>query len=50
MPQMAPMSWTLLFLAFIIVFFTMNILNFFIKKPKIDKKFFKFNNIYNWKW
>nr|QPN54144.1 ATP synthase F0 subunit 8 [Holotrichia oblita] len=51
MPQMAPMSWLILFFLFIVVFMLFNVLTYFsfiypvksFKKKKIDKKIY-------WKW
>nr|YP_009731710.1 ATP synthase F0 subunit 8 [Carpophilus dimidiatus]QHR79658.1 ATP synthase F0 subunit 8 [Carpophilus dimidiatus] len=51
MPQMAPLSWLLLFIYFIIIFFMFNVLNYFsflykIKTFKSKKQPIKFS----WKW
>nr|QVM79273.1 ATP synthase F0 subunit 8 [Niphona lateraliplagiata] len=51
MPQMAPLSWLILFIFFLISFLLFNISNYFTfnystKKTKLDKIFMK----YNWKW
>nr|AYQ19005.1 ATP synthase F0 subunit 8 [Ptilodactylidae sp. 2 ACP-2013] len=52
MPQMAPMSWTILFILFSLVFIMFNLINFFLFNYKIkstEKK--QFSKIYsNWKW
>nr|AML25881.1 ATP synthase F0 subunit 8 [Staphylinidae sp. BMNH 1274178] len=51
MPQMAPMSWLLLFFMFIIAFIMFNILNYysFLYPPKTAKT--KKKSIFiNWKW
>nr|YP_010596320.1 ATP synthase F0 subunit 8 [Sthenias yunnanus]WAJ61222.1 ATP synthase subunit 8 [Sthenias yunnanus] len=51
MPQMAPLSWLILFLFFIMIFMIFNIKNFYmfnyLPKSSISNK-----NIvtYNWKW
>nr|AYQ19122.1 ATP synthase F0 subunit 8 [Erotylinae sp. 4 ACP-2013] len=51
MPQMAPLNWTMLFIYFIIIFFSVNVLNYFsfiypVKFKKITKKLIQIN----WKW
>nr|YP_010698192.1 ATP synthase F0 subunit 8 [Aphrophora memorabilis]WCH58178.1 ATP synthase F0 subunit 8 [Aphrophora memorabilis] len=51
MPQMAPMSWTLLFLMFILSYLMFNMNIYFIQNFENMKK--KNNNItkqMNWKW
>nr|YP_010990290.1 ATP synthase F0 subunit 8 [Cricula andrei]WOW98274.1 ATP synthase F0 subunit 8 [Cricula andrei] len=55
MPQMMPINWMFLFIYFIIIFFTFNIMNYYIFNfqplNKFNKKLNKKNN-YNflWKW
>nr|AAO34381.1 ATP synthase F0 subunit 8 [Pseudagrion civicum] len=52
MPQMAPMSWLLLFLTFTTCLMMMNTINYYIYAPKLikmteEKK--KMNKTMNWK-
>nr|QDA21688.1 ATP synthase F0 subunit 8 [Orthetrum sabina] len=53
MPQMAPMSWILLFLFFSAMLLTINIMNYYILMPSM-KSFNKVENLNvksnNWKW
>nr|UJG45530.1 ATP synthase F0 subunit 8 [Diplonevra concinna] len=52
MPQMAPISWLLMFLIFIITFILFNIMNYFMftynEKSNISLKIF--TKSMNWKW
>nr|WKU83789.1 ATP synthase F0 subunit 8 [Asarkina ericetorum] len=53
MPQMAPISWLLLFFFFSLIFIMFNMLNYFIYYPLINKsKMTKKINLMNlhWKW
>nr|YP_010703193.1 ATP synthase F0 subunit 8 [Chlorogomphus shanicus]WCO11395.1 ATP synthase F0 subunit 8 [Chlorogomphus shanicus] len=53
MPQMAPLSWTILFTFFIILFIMMNTMNYYMSTPKIStsqKKTSLSSKIMNWKW
>nr|ARH54380.1 ATP synthase F0 subunit 8 [Gastrallus laevigatus] len=51
MPQMAPLSWTLLFIYFTIIFLTINPLNFFNFKYYPNKKLMTKQEFkINWKW
>nr|UOU85243.1 ATP synthase F0 subunit 8 [Rhagio lineola] len=53
MPQMAPISWLILFVVFSITFIMFNIMNYFSFLPPSasskEKKTFTMNS-YNWKW
>nr|QNE85860.1 ATP synthase F0 subunit 8 [Rhagio tringarius] len=54
MPQMAPISWLILFIIFSITFIMFNIVNYFSFLPPSslfskDKKTY-FSLSYNWKW
>nr|YP_009648525.1 ATP synthase F0 subunit 8 [Micromus angulatus]AMW67868.1 ATP synthase F0 subunit 8 [Micromus sp. YW-2016]ARO47896.1 ATP synthase F0 subunit 8 [Micromus angulatus]QCE31821.1 ATP synthase F0 subunit 8 [Micromus angulatus] len=52
MPQMSPLSWTLLFFYFVILLILFCMMNFYIflyKKPNFEKKSFKTLSL-NWKW
>nr|YP_003097167.1 ATP synthase F0 subunit 8 [Psacothea hilaris]ACR44356.1 ATP synthase F0 subunit 8 [Psacothea hilaris] len=51
MPQMAPLSWLILFILFISIFFLFNIMNFYsfnYKEKSIKQK--KSLLTFNWKW
>nr|YP_010725882.1 ATP synthase F0 subunit 8 [Nihonogomphus lieftincki]WDY83484.1 ATP synthase F0 subunit 8 [Nihonogomphus lieftincki] len=53
MPQMAPMSWLLLFLFFTLSMILFNVMNYYLYIPKIQSS--QTNNIKkteskNWKW
>nr|YP_011026064.1 ATP synthase F0 subunit 8 [Arctolamia fruhstorferi]WQM87507.1 ATP synthase F0 subunit 8 [Arctolamia fruhstorferi] len=51
MPQMAPLSWLLMFFFFLLIFMLFNIMNYYFYIYKI--KFIKNNKFlisYNWKW
>nr|QNE85819.1 ATP synthase F0 subunit 8 [Tipula varipennis]WVH44996.1 ATP synthase F0 subunit 8 [Tipula varipennis] len=53
MPQMAPISWLLLFIIFTITLIIFNTLNYFFYLPTIPKTTQSENKIYsplNWKW
>nr|YP_010471428.1 ATP synthase F0 subunit 8 [Tyraphus nitidus]UVG40767.1 ATP synthase F0 subunit 8 [Tyraphus nitidus] len=51
MPQMAPMNWLMLFIFFIMVFLSFNLMNYFIFNYKSNKKTIKSNmKKMNWKW
>nr|UQJ73645.1 ATP synthase F0 subunit 8 [Pseudodiamesa sp. 2XL] len=54
MPQMAPISWLVLFLVFSITLILFNILNYYCVLPKSisseEKKAGVFSNSLNWKW
>nr|YP_009316751.1 ATP synthase F0 subunit 8 [Anax imperator]AOW43645.1 ATP synthase F0 subunit 8 [Anax imperator]QOQ35059.1 ATP synthase F0 subunit 8 [Anax parthenope] len=53
MPQMAPMSWLLLFLFFTIMLIMINILNYYLFTPKIAYKSAEETisvKTNNWKW
>nr|UFZ13794.1 ATP synthase F0 subunit 8 [Anachauliodes laboissierei] len=52
MPQMAPLSWILLFLFFTIMFIIFNMMNYYIYSPKnLDSNLNKLNKFTNnWKW
>nr|YP_010535340.1 ATP synthase F0 subunit 8 [Morimospasma tuberculatum]UYB77591.1 ATP synthase subunit 8 [Morimospasma tuberculatum]WEY30149.1 ATP synthase subunit 8 [Morimospasma sp.] len=51
MPQMAPLSWFLLFLFFLLIFLLFNIMNFYSFEYKIkSSKKTKSLLAYNWKW
>nr|QWB85938.1 ATP synthase F0 subunit 8 [Menesia sulphurata] len=51
MPQMAPLNWLILFMFFVIIFITFNIINYyaFCYLPKNEKKSKTLIN-FNWKW
>nr|YP_010486365.1 ATP synthase subunit 8 [Pseudoechthistatus chiangshunani]UVW93770.1 ATP synthase subunit 8 [Pseudoechthistatus chiangshunani] len=51
MPQMAPLSWLILFMFFLIIYLLFNISNFYNFKYN-SKSTLKNKNIlnYNWKW
>nr|ALO70652.1 ATP synthase F0 subunit 8 [Lathrobium brunnipes] len=51
MPQMAPLSWLLLFMLFTLIFLSFNFINYYMflyksKNTKTNKNYFKMN----WKW
>nr|AIW06344.1 ATP synthase F0 subunit 8 [Teloganodidae sp. MT-2014] len=54
MPQMAPMSWLILFLLFCITFLTFTILNYFMKPMSITTKLSRGASIHSsvltWSW
>nr|ATN23494.1 ATP synthase F0 subunit 8 [Lema sp. EMHAU-15071010] len=51
MPQMAPLNWISLMIYFIIMFYTFNIINYYINMYASKKSFMKINNLkLNWKW
>nr|YP_010701668.1 ATP synthase F0 subunit 8 [Scaeva affinis]WCJ53229.1 ATP synthase F0 subunit 8 [Scaeva affinis] len=53
MPQMAPISWLLLFILFSIIFILFNMMNYFLYLPLTSKSknLLKINtNSMNWKW
>nr|YP_010632182.1 ATP synthase F0 subunit 8 [Cybister brevis]WBP62296.1 ATP synthase F0 subunit 8 [Cybister brevis] len=53
MPQMAPMSWLLLYIFFSLIFIIINILNYynFLKYPSQENQTIKIKtNKLNWKW
>nr|ALO76912.1 ATP synthase F0 subunit 8 [Pterostichinae sp. CYR01] len=53
MPQMAPMSWLMLYLMFTLIFFTFNFLNYYMFLIKNNKNMIKnhyLNKMMNWKW
>nr|YP_010951005.1 ATP synthase F0 subunit 8 [Thienemanniella xena]WML69346.1 ATP synthase F0 subunit 8 [Thienemanniella xena] len=60
MPQMAPISWLILFFLFTFTFFLFNIMNYFnklfmnlnktLKSNNDNKKNYSINNYSNWKW
>nr|AXS65252.1 ATP synthase F0 subunit 8 [Bostrichoidea sp. 5 KM-2017] len=51
MPQMAPMSWSILYLMFMIMLVMVNIMNYYIKNLKITSKSNEMKKISkNWKW
>nr|QXT44839.1 ATP synthase F0 subunit 8 [Microchironomus tabarui] len=55
MPQMSPMSWTILFFMFTLLFLFFNILNYFNFIPSYNKtsketKMTFNNNFLTWKW
>nr|QHN56420.1 ATP synthase F0 subunit 8 [Dohrniphora cornuta] len=52
MPQMAPISWLLLFIVFSITFILFNIMNYysFIYKPESSETTKKSFKSFNWKW
>nr|QWB85860.1 ATP synthase F0 subunit 8 [Ulochaetes vacca] len=51
MPQMAPMNWMILFIYFVMIFFMVNIFNYFsFCYLKNKKLMIKDSNCYNWKW
>nr|QGX06398.1 ATP synthase F0 subunit 8 [Microperla geei] len=52
MPQMAPISWLLLFIMFSIIFLTFNCMNYFSflpQAPQTTKKSISQTSL-NWKW
>nr|AMW68076.1 ATP synthase F0 subunit 8 [Podallea sp. YW-2016] len=52
MPQMSPLNWWLLFINFIILLITFNIMNYYIilyTSPLKQSFKFKMNSL-NWKW
>nr|AYW52236.1 ATP synthase F0 subunit 8 [Ptilodactylidae sp. 2 ACP-2013] len=52
MPQMAPMSWTILFILFSLIFMLFNLINFYLfnyKNQYTESKNFS-KNQFNWKW
>uniref|UniRef100_A0AB39A6R5 ATP synthase complex subunit 8 n=1 Tax=Harnischia turgidula TaxID=3231396 RepID=A0AB39A6R5_9DIPT len=55
MPQMSPMSWTILFFMFTFLFLFFNILNYFnfiptFKTSEMKNKTLVNNTTLNWKW
>nr|AMP43823.1 ATP synthase F0 subunit 8 [Xylomya moiwana] len=53
MPQMAPISWLILFLIFSVTFLMFNVMNYFSflpPSPLNNKKNTYLNNSMNWKW
>nr|YP_009327155.1 ATP synthase F0 subunit 8 [Orthetrum chrysis]ANX09979.1 ATP synthase F0 subunit 8 [Orthetrum chrysis] len=53
MPQMAPMSWLMLFMFFSIMLLMINMLNYYLFNPKLNiKKMSKDFSLksQNWKW
>nr|YP_010249765.1 ATP synthase F0 subunit 8 [Prodiamesa olivacea]QTT60896.1 ATP synthase F0 subunit 8 [Prodiamesa olivacea] len=54
MPQMAPISWLILFLIFTVTLVLFNILNYYCNLPKTvsssEEKSNINNNSMNWKW
>nr|AUN27894.1 ATP synthase F0 subunit 8 [Conocephalus differentus] len=53
MPQMAPMSWLMLFLMFSITFILFNMLKFPLESMSINKNYpvnMKYKHLLNWKW
>nr|ASL05709.1 ATP synthase F0 subunit 8 [Monochamus sartor urussovii]UZT27195.1 ATP synthase F0 subunit 8 [Monochamus sartor urussovii]WDE75824.1 ATP synthase F0 subunit 8 [Monochamus sartor urussovii] len=51
MPQMAPLSWLILFLFFILTYLIFNIMNFYSFNYMIKStKKIKSSLSYNWKW
>nr|YP_009115075.1 ATP synthase F0 subunit 8 [Isognathotermes ugandensis]AIZ68261.1 ATP synthase F0 subunit 8 [Isognathotermes ugandensis] len=52
MPQMMPMEWTMLYIAFLTTFLMFNIMNYFTQSPNSQTKSKKNINTYkmNWKW
>nr|YP_010427099.1 ATP synthase F0 subunit 8 [Eupatorus gracilicornis]USN89943.1 ATP synthase F0 subunit 8 [Eupatorus gracilicornis] len=51
MPQMAPLSWLLLFIMFIIIFMLFNVMNYFsFLYPVSHKTKKKSTQKINWKW
>nr|QNE85924.1 ATP synthase F0 subunit 8 [Brachyptera risi] len=52
MPQMAPISWLTLFIAFSVILLIFNFMNYFSflpKTPEISEKKFS-QTSFNWKW
>nr|AET13033.1 ATP synthase F0 subunit 8 [Bittacomorphella fenderiana] len=54
MPQMAPMSWLILFMFFSIIFIMFNMMNYYNSMPIYSSKTKSITNIkinsMNWKW
>nr|ARH55109.1 ATP synthase F0 subunit 8 [Niptus hololeucus] len=50
MPQMAPLSWSILYLLFLMIFLMINMINYYNKNYMLKNKNFKKNKFINWKW